>query len=55
MIKNNKLINYIIVILFIFMISFKIISNELFLLYTNILCYLCIFVVIVVSIYFTIK
>ena len=37
------------------MIGFKISNNELFLLYNNILCYLCIFIVIVGSIYFTIK
>ena len=55
MIKNNKLINYIIVVLFVVMIGFKISNNELFLLYNNILCYLCIFIVIVGSIYFTIK
>ena len=55
MINNNKLINYIIVVLFVVMIGFKISNNELFLLYNNILCYLCIFIVIVGSIYFTIK
>ena len=55
MIKNNKLINYIIVVLFVVMIGFKVSNNELFLLYNNILCYLCIFIVIVGSIYFTIK
>ena len=55
MINNNKLINYIIVVLFVVMIGFKISNNELFLLYNNILCYLCIFIVIVCSIYFTIK
>ena len=55
MIKNNKLINYIIVVLFVVMIGFKFSNNELFLLYNNILCYLCIFIVIVGSIYFTIK
>ena len=37
------------------MIGFKVSNNELFLLYNNILCYLCIFIVIVGSIYFTIK
>lgn len=55
MINNNKLINYIIVVLFVVMIGFKVSNNELFLLYNNILCYLCIFIVIVGSIYFTIK
>lgn len=55
MMKNNKVINYLIIILFGVMIFFKVYNNQLFIEYNNLICYICIVIVLLSSIYFTFK
>ena len=52
---KNKLVNFFIILLLLVMVLLKFLSSSLFNIYNNLLCYFCILLVVVASIYFSFK